>query len=488
MTLSSSLNNAFSGLQATQRQTDLISNNVSNALTENYSRRTAELAAANVGGEGVGVRVVGVSRATSPVATAARRVAEAEAGAAGALADARKRLADAIGDPGDENGLAGRADALNAAIATAADTPESAAFLSQAVDASRNYASSITRIATEAMRLRTEADASIANQVATINSTLTKLQSLNVEIKGRAVAGRDTSALEDESARLIKQISSIIPVKTVQREFNTVALFTENGGQLLDGKAAVFEFDATSVVTPSQTLANGALSGLTVNGRATKIGEGAGAGLFDGGSLAAAFEIRDVSVPEFTDALDGMAADLITRVQGLAEDPTLGAADPGLFTDAGIAYDPANLTGISSRIAVNAAVDPDQGGEVFRLRDGLGAATAGLAGDDTVLRGLQDALGALNAAPTASILTGTRDAAGFAAELSAFALSESASADESQAFQLGRLETLRDEELGDVGVDTDEELANLLVVEQAFAANARVIQVVDDLLEQLTQL
>jgi flagellar hook-associated protein 1 FlgK len=52
------------------------------------------------------------------------------------------------------------------------------------------------------------------------------------------------------------------------------------------------------------------------------------------------------------------------------------------------------------------------------------------------------------------------------------------------AFVSARLETLRTEEaLG--GVDTDDELQKLLAVEQAYGANARVLQTLDTLFEQL---
>jgi len=63
----------------------------------------------------------------------------------------------------------------------------------------------------------------------------------------------------------------------------------------------------------------------------------------------------------------------------------------------------------------------------------------------------------------------------------------SAAEDES-AFQSGRnLGHLETEALR-LGVESDDELATLLLVEQAYAANARVIQAVDSLLAQLLEI
>ena len=47
---------------------------------------------------------------------------------------------------------------------------------------------------------------------------------------------------------------------------------------------------------------------------------------------------------------------------------------------------------------------------------------------------------------------------------------------------------LRIEELHATGVDTDKEMQTLLVVEQAYAANARVISVLDGLMKKLLEM
>lgn len=488
MSLSLALSNAVSGLRANTAQTETISNNVSNALTDGYGRRDASLSAMALGGQGAGVRVDAVVRATAPAVSEAYRLAHAGAGDSDTRADALMRLAKAVGEPGEVNALATAADALDSALSAAANTPESAPLLSRAVSAAGDYASAINRIAAEAMALRTETDRSIAGQVRTINDTLTKVYSLNAEIKARVIGGGDASALQDQRDRLIEDVSGMIPVKVVNREYGEVALFARNGAQLLDGKVFELGFEPSAVVTPDQTIGNGALSGLTVNDVPMAIGEGSGRGLLDGGSLSAAFELRDKTIPELTASLDDLAADLIGRTQGLAADPTLAPGDAGLFTDDGAAFDPADLVGVSLRISLNPAVDPAAGGEAYRIRAGLGASAPGDSGAAAVLRGLQGALRDLTPAPMGSGLTGQRGAAGFAAEFSSLVLTRSASADGEAAYRRGAADELKDALTMKTGVDTDQQMSRLLVVEQSFAANARVVQVVDELLGILTRL
>jgi len=50
-----------------------------------------------------------------------------------------------------------------------------------------------------------------------------------------------------------------------------------------------------------------------------------------------------------------------------------------------------------------------------------------------------------------------------------------------------RLDAVREMRAAD-GVDTDAEMQRLLLIEQSYQANARVISVVDDLLETLTRI
>ncbi len=484
MTLSLALNNALSGLQANTQQAEVISTNVANALTEGFGRRGLSLSPGAISG----VRVDGVVRASSPALTEARRFADASASAASVLSDAYTRLANAVGEPGDPAALATAADDLDAALAAAADTPESSTLLKNAALAAGDFAASINRIAAEAMKVRISADASIAGQVQTINASLSKIQSLNGEIKARQLSGGDVSALLDQREVLIKEASGMIPIRTVERPFGEVAIYARNGGQLLDGKVFELGFTPSPNAPSGATVGNGGLSGLTINDVPVAIGEGDGNGLFDGGSLAASFEVRDQIATEATAMLDGLAAGLITRVQDLPEDATLAIGDAGIFTDGGAAFDPANEAGIALRISLNALVDPDAGGDASRLRDGLNAAGPGAAGDATVLRGLQDALGDNESATALSGLTGFRSAAGFASEVSVSFLTSSDRADAAALFQQGAADATLEAEIAATGVDTDQELARLLQVEQAFSANARVVEVVDTLFERLLQI
>ncbi|PJA59935.1 MAG: flagellar hook-associated protein FlgK, partial [Rhodobacterales bacterium CG_4_9_14_3_um_filter_71_31] len=81
-----------------------------------------------------------------------------------------------------------------------------------------------------------------------------------------------------------------------------------------------------------------------------------------------------------------------------------------------------------------------------------------------------------------------RDAAGLVAGLASLREGFAAQAENAAAASRGAAATLTDEELSVTAVDTDAELRDLLAIEKAYAANARVLQVVDSLMQQILEI
>jgi flagellar hook-associated protein 1 FlgK len=213
------------------------------------------------------------------------------------------------------------------------------------------------------------------------------------------------------------------------------------------------------------------------------VATGPGGGLFDGGSLAALFEVRDRIVPEFDAEADRYANDLIERFRDLVPPGALDAGGDGLFVDG----NPGGLAGLAGRIELNAAVDPNAGGAVWRLRDGLGAATPGAEGDGTTLQALSDAMMAARD-PLGFVSQNARTgSATMASEIGSFFAGRAARSDEDRAYLVARQSALAEQETHEVGVDSDAELESLMLVEQAYAANARVLSVIDDLMKLLLE-
>lgn len=479
MSLSASLANAMTGLAASTKRAETVSSNVANASTPGYGRRVVELSGLVIGGQSAGVTVIDVRRETDRVLIGDRRLADAALGAAATEEEGLSRMEQAIGVPDAPGSLGDRINALDAALNAAASLPESEVRLVGVLDAVAGLAVKLNAISDVVQTVRMEADAAIARDVDLLNATLQRVESLNRQIVRIEATTGDTNALQDQRQAAIDSIAAIVPLRLVERQDGQVALFTPGGAVLLDGAAREIGFAPTPLITPQMTLADGALSGLQIDGRPVDAGQG---GPIAGGRLAAHFALRDEQAPTIQAQIDGFARDLVERFQ--TADATLVPGAPGLFTDAGAPLAPVNEAGLAARLAVNPLADPSQGGSLMLLRDGLGAIAPGFAGDARRLQALSDALTAARA-PTSAALSGTlRSASGLAADILSGVARARVSAEAEEGFVAARQDALKSREL-EGGVDTDAEMAGLLQIEQAFAANARVLQAVDEMLQLL---
>lgn len=488
MNLTSALSNAASGLAATSRLADTISNNVANAMTPGFAKRTTELSSLAVGGYGSGVRVAGTQRTENAYLTAVRRSLDAALGATGTRATYYERMMNALGDPGSPSALASRATRVETALLAAVASPQSLPKLNEGVIAAKQLAQAISAIAQENVQLRTQADGEINRQVTQVNDALHAVLDINDKIVDFNLQGIDIGGLQDERSRIIDAISSIIPVRAVKRDGDQIAIYAQNGGVLLNGRVWELSFDpAPTTVTPELTVGAG-LGELKQNqGGDTgpvNIPAGSGTGYLDGGSLGALFETRDRIVPELDAELDRYANDLIERFRDLLPAGASDAGGNGLFVDTG----PGALTGLAGRIGINAAVDPTQGGEIWRLRDGLLATAPGEAGFGTYLQAMNDAMTAQRA-PTGFVSqTAGAGSTLMASEISSFFAGKAARGEDDRAYMTAQQSVLIERELSETGVNTDSELQSLMLVEQTYAANARVLSTIDELMNLLLEI
>jgi flagellar hook-associated protein 1 FlgK len=369
--------------------------------------------------------------------------------------------------------------ALDSALVEAASHPEASARLGTVLSSAKALAKQIGIASTDVQAARSEANIEIGNEVNTLNTSLARVVKLNVQIRNGTVQHQDVSSLQDQRQQIVDTIAKIIPIREVQQPEGVVYLYTDGGASILDVAPAVFGFTPTSLVSPDMT--NGAgLSGLTLNKNA--IPTSGNNSYVLGGTLGANFAIRDELGVSAQTQLDAVARDLVERFADPALDATRAPGDAGLFTDAGAAFDPLNEVGLSQRLKINAAVDPDQGGSLARLRDGLGATTTGPVGNAVLLNDLRTALTAQREPASGGFMGGTRSYASFTTDLLNSVASSRLNADGDATYAAARLDTFTVME-AENGVDTDAEMQSLLQIEQAYSANAKVISAVQDMIK-----
>lgn len=484
MSIARALGNAISGLTATARGTETVAANIANAATPGYARRDLAVSAQTAGGNAGGVRVDGVTRAVNASVLSESRLAEAARADASTRLDFATRIEDAIGIAGNAGSLGSVLSDFQTALASAASRPDDDIRLTRVVDAAGALADRLNALSDEVQAARAAADQAIAADIGALNRGLAQVAELNRRIGILEADGSDPSSLYDQRQAVISGISRIVPVQEVTRAAGAVALFTAEGAVLLDGATPTdLSFTAAGQVTADRTLGAG-LSPMSQNGIELTPSR---MGLFAGGSLAARFAIRDELAPAAQDMLDDIALDLHDRLSAPTVDPTLGAAMPGLFTDGGARALAADKTGLAGRIEVNGAVLESAGGDAWRIRAGLGAATAGAPGDASLLLALSDALATARTAATGSGFSGQTSLAGRVALVESRISTARVNAQSEAAVRNSQADTIATRLTAD-GVDSDAEMHRLLQYEQAYAANARVIQAIQTMMDQILEI
>lgn len=479
MSLTGALANAVGGLTVNARSVGVVSSNIANALTEGYGRRELAVSSSANGSYG-GVQIDGVRRHSDPVLLAQRRLSDAEAGNAQDLQKFFSDMERLFGSPMDTDSFTSRVTSLEASLVTASTDPSSEQRLKSVAYAAENLSNKFNSIAEGVQNARVAAESVISSFVEKLNQGISTVKDLNARISTALHTGHDTSSLMDQRQKSIDEISEIIPIRLLPRDRETVALVTTGGAILLDGTAHEFGFTRSHEILPHMTLGNNLLSALTLDGKPVDTGE---SGRVVGGKLAAQFKIRDEATVVIQEKIDALAFDLATAFGSGGVDETIPSTSAGLFTDRGARVDASSEIGLSQRLSLNRLVRPESD-EIWRLRDGLGAAHPGPSGNASLINAIHDRLVDATFPTSSNIQNAQRTFFDRVSEVSDFVAVNRVRADETTSLTQAQRVTLKELEYSQ-GVDTDAELERLLRIEQNYAANAQVISVVDDMMQKI---
>ncbi len=481
MSITSALNSAMTGLTANARLSQVTSENLANALTPGYSSQKLNLSSSQYA---AGVRIGDVERNIDPALQSTTRKAEAEYAKVEVYANFYSRMSNYVGTVDDSTSISAQISNFDSALVEAISRPDSTERLHDLSVKAGLVVQSITDAAEGLNKQREAAESSIDLQVDQLNSQLKELEKLNARIIVSQATGANTTAMEDQRDLLVDAVNQAIPVNVVQRDQGRIALYTVGGVALLDGKAAELSFDVNRTIEPQMTQANGLLSGLEINGLAM---DTSSTGPLRGGTLIAAFDIRDNVTVEAQNDLDAMARDLVERFQDPALDATIGATDAGIFTDGGGAFDPSDTVGLSARLELNDLVAMDGQAETWRLRDGLYAATEGDPGDASQLIAYSEAISENRTVSTTKLGLISSDLNTLSASVMSRFARDSDSANNMLSYAATSYTELAQAELA-LGVDSDAELQNMMLIENAYAANAKMLSAIDEMMQTLLRM
>ena len=482
MSISSALISARAGLDIVGARADLVATNVANASTPGYVRRALTVSETILGGETAGVQIEGIERSENARLTQERRRLGSDLSQANILSSTWGSLSARIGEDLESSVLFQQMSAFDAALKDAVLSPESTTHANQVVQSANNLVREFNSLSTLISQERYKADQDIASSVDTLNAALKEIETLNRSLSSIDRNTAQAAALFDERDRVLDQIAEFLPIQTFNRESGAIDVLTLEGVYLVSGPAREVSFTPANAVGPGETLASGALSGLMVDD--TDITPGVGTfGAASSGSLAALFTLRDSDLPALQTQLDTIAQDLIDRFSDSTIDPTNPVGSPGLFLDT----DDTAGAGVAGRMELNALVDPDRGGAVWRLRDGLGATTPGDPGNNSILSNLSAAFETVRSINVPG-LQGGFTALDLVAQLGTLAGQQRIQNEAVLSSTSLQFDTIQKAEASKTAVDIEDEMQDLILIEQAYAANARVIEVATQMVRELMEI
>lgn len=478
MSLISSLSQAMTGLARSAKAAELVAENIANANKAGYAKRSLSLHGQTHGQDGLGINAIvrqdnGLLLGEHQLAAGNRAYAKLKAGFYNAM-----RLT--FGDIGSNSTLEASLNKLEADLRIASVDPSDENRLASAFHAAQSVVQMLNKTGAAIQKQRELADHSLRQDISLINQTLSQLETVNQKLSQTAPLSSQQAGLRDQQDLLLQDLAQFLPFKQIERAHGAVALYTVKGQILLDSHAAELAISETGFGQnwpPPPAVESAQLQIKTGDGwQPMRLISGAG-------SLSATQDISLKWASNIQAQTDQLAFKLSQIFSSLTEDTSLHGDNPGLFTDLGGRVNADRLEGLASRLRINASVNPDQGGQLWRMRDGVYAEHPAEDISGALLAEMADQLSlsqALEGNPSTSVL---KDAQMITAQ--AHRLTNQA--EENLVTQQAYL-TLSETALAAHSVDTDIELQELLQIETAFAANAKMLQTVDEMMQEILRI
>ncbi|TXM64660.1 flagellar hook-associated protein FlgK [Methylobacterium sp. WL120] len=321
------LSTATAGLAATQAAIGVVSQNIANAGTVGYVKRT--LSSVTTGPYNSGVATGAVARSFD--AAALRQLRSETSGAAYTSTKSTivTQLDKLYGMPGSSTALDGVLNTFTASLQQLAANPTVAAARSTVVGNASALAAAINDAASGVQSLRTGVEARLGADTRDANALLTGIASLNAKIQTTT----DSAALadfQDQRDQKINGLASYMDLQTVQQGDGSVTVLTQTGVTLVDrGNATALRFDGRGTLSPASTYASnpsdrtlGTVTATLPGGGTVDLGS---LGVLRSGSLAAGIELRDQVLTQAQRQLDDLAAGLSTALTNTGTSGSLAA-------------------------------------------------------------------------------------------------------------------------------------------------------------------
>lgn len=333
MGLGTALNTALSGLRVSQEAMSVLSSNIANANTENYSRRIVEQASVVSAGSGVGVDIKAIGRKVDDFLAKGLREQASTVGRDSVINEYLSRLQITYGQPGSDNNLNATVDAFFASAQNLATNPHLMSLKLDVVNKANNVAEKIGDIADTIYNLRYEADQELAKSFKQINSKVEKLHNLNISL-GTAIDGSsEKTSVQEEIEFTLRELAEYIDISTFTDQSGKISVNIVGKASILDDKRYEIEYSPASsadVFKNESALDDVIVKSVLFDGslapRGTEIvsvgNKDTAISLVNSGKIKGLIELRDKELPKLLAQLDNLADNITNSVNAIHNDGT----------------------------------------------------------------------------------------------------------------------------------------------------------------------
>lgn len=429
---------ALSGIDAETTAMDATSNNVANVNTAGYVREQAQFSAVPTGG----VLVAGIQQVSSQLQQANALSATSSSAAAAAYQNLLSTAQSAFPEPGAD-GLQSQLTSFWSSWDDVANNPSQLASRTQVINFATNLVSGLNQASANLSQLQQSSASQVSSVTAEVNNLLSQVAALNKSVVAAGNNGAGNGLVDQRNA-LLSSLSGDIGITVRPQSDGSVNVYA-GGLVLVQGATADSLSVSSSGGTVSVTSAH--------TGTAVPITQGTIGGLLQG---------INQSIPAYQARLDQVAATLATTVNtqlaagqtatGASGQPLFVGLGGGAVTAASITVNPAIVADPTLLAAAAAGAGPLDGSNAQAMAELAGSAT----GPDQSYRVMIGDLG-----------SDVQAATSLASTQAVFSQQATAA---NQAVS---------------GVNTDEEMVNMLRYQHGYEAAAKVITTLNSTLESL---
>jgi flagellar hook-associated protein 1 len=476
---------ARSALLTHQTALQTISQNVANAETPGYSRQEAVLSANTpvrmpYGNVGTGVSVSTIIRKRDILLDESFRSANTLAGDASMRRDLLSQVESVFGEPSDA-GMANALDQFWNSWSDLSAQPSSLAARAVVQQRGRQLGQLFNDYDTQLTTIRNSTLERLDNTVSRINSLATQVAELNVRITASEAGGASANDLRDQRDLRLDELSKIAGTRVIPQPNGSVSV-TIGNSMLVENDTAV---PLSVQMERPNPLPSTPLVDVPVR---IRLGNSPDRLAPLAGELSAMVTVLNTEIPGARSRLDAMASQLATAVNTAHSGGYTFSGNTIPGTPAGNFFDPgtvgAPVTAASFKLHSAVAGDPLR---IAASGNPNGPTDNSVAQTLSGLRSAENTVRWPDLPPPAEPKEAGSFIGFFRTLVTRIGIqTASATDDAAVADNLTDQANLRRQSVS--GVNTDEELVNMLRVQQSYQAATKMIKVADEMLDTLISL